>query len=279
MQVSLASRHRDRSDKHYEADFADRWTQWHDEHERQRARPHGFLAITGLHWLDEILRRFEDVPGAWSTTLDGVDVVLGENEELNIEDVRVIEHYHFANVDEQGTTAQFGDAIVEVALRDGHFMIRPRDPNNEVRVRYAGTPTFEASLDWVTHGRLVPFAEPRSVSVGASVEGLSQVYMSPGEVQFQLVGQEFCLVAFSDDAPAELFFVFRDATAGDTTYAKCRFLRADAPDSDARVILDFNRATNPPCAYTDFATCPLRPEGNDLPVRIEAGEKMPLMSH
>ena len=82
------------------------------------------------------------------------------------------------------------------------------------------------------------------------------------------------LVAFHDDDPEGLFIVFTDQTAGDTTYPACRFLSTDAPDSNGHVMLDFNRATNPPCAYTDFATCPLPPPQNRLPVPVAAGEQM-----
>jgi hypothetical protein len=102
------------------------------------------------------------------------------------------------------------------------------------------------------------------------------VYESPGEVAFELGGPVLRLMAFNGEKPNELFIVFADATSGMTTYAACRFLNVDAPDADSEVTLDFNHATNPPCAYTDFATCPLPPASNHLPVPIEAGEKLPL---
>jgi hypothetical protein len=264
------------SDATNSTDFMAEWRRWHDDHEQRRASPHGFLAITGLHWLSDEPERFDDAPGAWSTTGDGVVVQLGDAEELEIDEGRVTGHYHFDNVDETGTRAGFGDAIVEVAHRDGSFMIRPRDPNHEVRRRYSGTPTYAASTEWVAIGTLVPYDEPRTINVGASVEGLTHVYSSPGEIEFELAGQRLRLIAFNGEESDELFIVFTDLTSGTTSYAACRFLGVDAPGSDDRVTLDFNRATNPPCAYTNFATCPLPPLGNDLPVRVEAGEKAPL---
>jgi len=266
------------SDGTNNTDFIAEWRRWHDDHERRRASPHGFLAITGLHWLSDEPKRFDDVPGAWSITGDGVDVQLGDGEELEIDQGYVTGHFHFDDVEESGTRASFGDAIVEVAHRDGSFMIRPRDPNHEVRRRYSGTPTYGASPEWVAVGTLLPFDEPRPITVGASVEGLTHVYMSPGEIEFELAGQRLRLIAFNGEESDELFIVFTDLTSGTTSYSPCRFLSVDAPDPDAGVTLDFNRATNPPCAYTTFATCPLPPHGNDLPVRVEAGEKMPFES-
>ena len=258
-----------------QSDFAARWESWHREHETQRARPHGFLAITAMHWLDGEPRRFNDVPGAWSSGVDEVRVLLDEGEELYVDGQRVTGEYEFGHVDEHGVSASFGDALVEVCRRGRQFMIRPRHPDNAVRTGYTGTATYPPSVDWVVSGTLVPYDVPQSIAVGATVEGLTHVYESPGEIEFELAGKVLHLIAFNGDGPGELDIIFTDATSGSTTYAACRFLSADAADSDDHVTLDFNRATNPPCAYTDLATCPLPPAGNHLPVSVEAGERIP----
>jgi uncharacterized protein len=260
-------------------DFVSNWDDWHRDHERRRARPLGFLAVTGLHWLDTEPHRFGEVPGKWSVDAGTVLVVLDAGEELVVDGVRVEGAYRFDDVDGHGQHASFGDAVVEVSQRDGHFMLRPRHPDHIVRARYNGTPTFPPSTDWVACGTFVPFDPPRSVTVGASVEGLEHVYESPGEVRFELAGRSLYLIAFNDEDPDELFFVFTDLSAGATTYEACRFLSASAPAANATVVLDFNRATNPPCAYTEFATCPLPPPENHLPLSIEAGEKSPTLSN
>jgi uncharacterized protein (DUF1684 family) len=83
------------------------------------------------------------------------------------------------------------------------------------------------------------------------------------------------LTAFDGRAPGSLLVLFTDATSGVTTYAANRALSIDPPDADGRVRVDFNRATNLPCAYTSLATCPLPPAENRLPVAVEAGEKIP----
>jgi uncharacterized protein len=260
------------------SDFAVQWERWHRGHEKLRARPLGFLAITGLHWLSADPQRFDDVPGEWSSGAHGVRVSLGDDEEFVVDGERISGDFNFGNVDGLGIRATFGDATVEVASRDGHFMIRPRHPDHVIRTEYAGTPTFAPDVHWVARGTLVPFDPPRSITVGASVEGLEQVCESPGEVEFELAGDHCRLIAFNDGEPDELLFVFTDLSAGVETYAACRFLSAKIDLERGEVVLDFNRATNPPCAYTDFATCPLPPSLNRLPLRVEAGEMAPVRS-
>jgi uncharacterized protein (DUF1684 family) len=94
---------------------------------------------------------------------------------------------------------------------------------------------------------------------------------SPGRLRFALRGQEYTLQPVLND-DGSLFIIFRDATNSSETYSAGRFLDADKP-VDGKSTLDFNKATNPPCAFTHFATCPIPPKGNDLPVAIRAGEK------
>eukprot|EP00668_Euglena_longa_P014785 GGOE01018810.1.p1 GENE.GGOE01018810.1~~GGOE01018810.1.p1 ORF type:complete len:196 (+),score=10.27 GGOE01018810.1:39-590(+) len=96
--------------------------------------------------------------------------------------------------------------------------------------------------------------------------------LAPGQVVFNVNGQEYHLTPVADPDDPELFFIFRDLTSSTETYGSGRFLYADRPQ-DGEVILDFNCAYNPPCAFTPFATCPLPPPENRLNVRIEAGEK------
>jgi uncharacterized protein len=127
----------------------------------------------------------------------------------------------------------------------------------------------------VIRGRYRPFAEPTEVTVGSVVEGLEHVYATPGAVEFELDGQPLTLTAFNGYVPGSLHILFTDATSGVTTYPANRSLQVPAPAPDGTVILDFNRAANLPCAYTEFATCPLPPAGNRLPVAVEAGEQIP----
>jgi uncharacterized protein len=107
------------------------------------------------------------------------------------------------------------------------------------------------------------------------VLGAVEPWPTPGKVVFSLKGREFTLHPVLDGPDAkELFFIFRDGTTGSDTYGGGRFLYAPMP-VNGELVLDFNKAESPPCAFTAFATCPLPPKENALPIRIEAGELNP----
>lgn len=257
--------------------FAAAWSDWHDAHEAARADAHGFLAITSLRWLTSAPERFDDVPGAWSTGAEGPIVVLDAGEELIVDGAVVSGRHAFGPIAERDQRiVSFGDAVVEVARRGGSDIVRPRHPDAPVRTAYAGTPTYAPEDRWVIPGLFEPFAEPREVTVGSVAEGLEHVYAAPGEVVFEHDGAEHRLIAFDGRTPGSLLVLFLDATSGVTTYAANRSLAVAAPTADGAVVLDFTRAVNLPCAYTDFATCPLPPAGNRLPFAVTAGERIPV---
>ena len=256
--------------------FAAEWEEWHHKVESRLADPHGFLAITSLHWLTPEPQRFDDAAGSWSTGEDGVTVLLEEGEELIVHGQAARGSYSFGIIPERGgVNAVWGDVVLEVAKRGGHDILRPRHPNNPLRLAYRGTPAYRPDHRWRVPGRYVPFEQPRPTTVGAAVDGLEHVYDAPGRVDFELDGQAHSLTAFPGYSPGKLAVLFTDATSGKTTYGAVRTLSIEEPDTDGSVILDFNRAVNLPCAYTDLATCPLPPVENRLRVAIEAGEKIP----
>jgi uncharacterized protein len=258
--------------------FAQEWEEWFSAHDRQLASPHGFLAVTSLRWLDAEPTRFEDAPGAWSSTAEGgVLVELDEGEELTVDGSPVRGRHSFGVIAERGSVyATAGDAVIEVAKRGGHDIVRPRHPENPLRTGFTRTPSYPPDQRWIRTGTFVPFETPRPVTVGAAVEGLQHVYDSPGQVEFELDGAVHRLTAFNGREPGSLLVLFTDATSGVTTYAANRSIGIAAPDERGAVTVDFNRAVNLPCAYTDLATCPLPPAENRLPVAVEAGAKIPL---
>jgi uncharacterized protein len=124
---------------------------------------------------------------------------------------------------------------------------------------------------WRVQGRFEPHPAGRTMKILNVLDELIDM-PNPGVAVFSIDGREHRLEALleSDDAK-ELFFLFRDATSGKTTYGAGRYLYTPLPEN-GRVILDFNQAKNPPCTFTDFATCPLPPKGNVLTVAVNAGE-------
>lgn len=263
--------------------FTQDWQDWHREHERRRAERHGFLAVSSINWLRAEPQRFPDAPGSWTTSEEGGPVVdLAEDETLIVDGVTVTGRYAFGPIAERGgITAYTGPldaedtAAIEVARRGGNDIVRPRHPGYRIRADYRGTASFPADPAWRIEARYVPFETPQDVTVGSVTEGLQHVYAAPGVIEFEHSGATHRLTAFNGFTPGSLHVLFTDATSGVSTYAANRSLSVAAPDADGRVQLDFNRASNLPCAYTPFATCPLPPAGNRLPFEVTAGEKSP----
>lgn len=148
--------------------------------------------------------------------------------------------------------------------------VRVRDSQAPARKSFVGISRFPVSERYVVKARLVAWPSPKKISI-PTVLGTVEPMDSPGTLVFTFEGKEHSLIPVQED-DGSLFVIFADATSGAETYGAGRFVYTPPP-KDGEVLLDFNRAFNPPCAFTSFATCPLPPKGNRLPVRIEAGEK------
>ena len=161
-----------------------------------------------------------------------------------------------------------------VIRREEEFALRVRNPNSPVRTGFTGLQYFPLDPRYRVEARLERYPTPKSVEVAAA-QGPRQRLLAPGVAHFSLHGQSLTLqpLISSADNPT-YFFVFHDATSGRETYGAGRFLDAAAPlPGSETLVLDFNRAYTPPCAFTPYATCPLPPPENVLPVPVRAGEK------
>jgi uncharacterized protein len=252
--------------------FADRWQRWRVARERSLADRHGWLALVSLDWLDERPREYPGMPGRWWQDADAA-YLDPAGATLSYEDSPVVGVQRFELVNSgPGVRVTAGELELEVARRAG-YLVRVHDPAAPALAAFRGVPTFDPDPAWVLRGRFTPFDTPRPTTVGAVVEGLSHVYVAPGQVRFSHDGGQHTLTAFNGRSGG-LDILFTDETSGVTTYAANRSLSADVT-GDGEVVLDFNRAVNLPCAFTDFATCPLPPAGNHLPFAVTAGERTP----
>jgi uncharacterized protein (DUF1684 family) len=167
-----------------------------------------------------------------------------------------------------------GSVTFFVIKRGDRYGVRVRDAENPARRNFAGLRWYPVREHYRVTATFVPHQSPTSILI-ANVLGTVEPWPTPGKVVFTLDGREFTLHPVLDGADArELFLIFRDATSGSDTYGGGRFLYAGMP-KNGQVVLDFNKAESPPCAFTPFATCPLPPKENALPIRIEAGEMNP----
>jgi uncharacterized protein len=167
-----------------------------------------------------------------------------------------------------------GALTLQIIDRGGRLGVRLKDMKNPARDKFKGLSYFPINPRFRVVASFVPHKQPVSINV-PNVLGMVESMSSPGYASFVLAGAQAApplrLDAVLEPGETELFFIFHDATSGKTSYGGGRFLYA-APPVDGKVILDFNRAYSPPCAFTPHATCPLPPANNRLPVAIEAGE-------
>ena len=176
------------------------------------------------------------------------------------------------------TILNVGQLNITVIKRGERFGLRVRDPEAPTRLQFAGLDYFPYDPAWRLEGRLEKSKTPKTLLIG-DVTGVSASEKSPGVAVFRVAGQEYRLDTLEDDETHDLFIIFRDRTSGDTTYPGGRFVHAAMPGRDGKIVVDFNYAYTPPCAFTHYATCPIPPRQNTLPIAIEAGEKKYRGSH
>jgi uncharacterized protein (DUF1684 family) len=156
--------------------------------------------------------------------------------------------------------------------RSGNVGVRVRDLNNPHRLNFQGLTYFPVSSAWVFNARFEPYQPVHHIKI-TNILGMEEDDESPGAVVFTKNGRQWRLdTVLEDPRDQELFIMFADATSGHETYGAGRFLYIPLP-ANGTVVLDFNKAFNPPCALNDFATCPLPPFQNRLKLKVEAGEK------
>ena len=175
------------------------------------------------------------------------------------------------------TLVTCGTVSFFVIERGGKMALRVKDSASERRRNFAGVDYFPPDPAWRIAARWVAFEKSRMIPL-TNILGQTSPALVPGKAVFERDGKTHELLAI-DEGPGEpLFFVIADTTTGKETYGGARFVYAEAP-KDGTVVLDFNRAENPPCAFTPFATCPLPPKENRLPFAVTAGEKNYRGSH
>jgi hypothetical protein len=268
-----------------DSEYLAAWQAWRDDLEARRQDPYGFLAYSAIFKLGSEPTRFLGVPGAWSTSEDGPVVHLSADESLVVADETIVGQHRFGPVREREfrRAAHAGDVVIELSKRGGQDLLRPIDPQHELRSRYVNTPAYAPREEWVIEGEFVPFDPPRDLAIDAAVDGIIHSHQAVGELVFELDGSEQRIVVFSQNLAGDLttpveqgFTVLTDGTSGVTTYRASRRLALSLPNGRGAVTLDFNRISNLQCAYTPYSPCPLAPAQNRLSVAIEAGEKIPV---
>jgi uncharacterized protein (DUF1684 family) len=266
-----------------DASYRQEMERWRQQREARLKSDDGWLTVTGLFFLKEGINRIgtaagDDVslPAGAAPERVGAIEVAGRQVRfraaapgaatLNGQPVQSAElHPDTAPKPDVLAAGRVRLLLIE---RDGRYAIRLKDPGSDLRKRFTGERWFPVDERWRIRARFVPYPAPKKVAFDTVIGGHDEME-SPGYATFTVEGKEYRLEPVREGDT--LFFVFRDATAGKTTYGAGRFLNT-APPRDGMVLLDFNQAVNPPCAFTPYATCPLPPRQNRLPIEITAGE-------
>lgn len=251
----------------YEASIAE----WRKTHEQGWRAQDGYLAITGLFWLKEGANTVGSDPSSDITLPAGLPSRAGV---IDFRGGKAVYQpvggpSRTLNPDSAGTKeiVSIGRVNIYLIQRAGRSAIRMQDPESELLRSFKGVSWFPVRPEYRVEARFHTYEPPRTLQI-ANVVGLTEPMPSPGYVEFRLHGQVLRLDAIGKGK--SLFFVFRDRTSGRQTYGSGRFLNSDLP-KDGKVVLDFNKAYNPPCAYNPYTTCPLPPKQNHLPIAVEAG--------
>lgn len=261
--------------------------QWQTKRAERLTKDDGWLSLAGLFWLKEGENKMgTDSSNVIIFPLDRSPEYAGsiflKNGELRLKAAKGVEIKVKDSIvsamklqsDQSGkaepTILNLSSLTFYVIKRTEQFGVRVKDKDNPARLNFKGLEYFPVDLRWRFEAKFEPYNPVKIIPI---VNVLNQVSNDtcPGAVVFEMDGKSYRFDALKEDK--ELFIIFHDETAGKETYGMGRFLYAEMPDSNNNIVLDFNKAYNPPCAFTEFATCPIPPEQNYLIFRVEAGEK------
>ena len=266
---------------------------WQDERLKNLKKDDGWPTLAGLFWLqegsssvgsDESLPvvlpaaapkyagkllmekgkvRFEPAAGV-GVTLDGKPVAAS---------VPMISD---ADPKHKPTTLRLGAISFFVIQRGDRIGVRVRDNNSPARAKLSSLEYYPIDPAWRLNATFEAYKPAKKIPI-VNILGMTEATDSAGALVFQVKGTTYRLDVLEEEGEKEgekvFFVIFGDKTNGETTYGAGRYLYTSTPDKNGKVVLDFNMAYSPPCAFTNYATCPLPPKQNKLPIEIPAGEK------
>lgn len=273
-----------------QSNYATEIAQWHETRIAALKQPNGWLNLEGLFWLHNGVNQF----GASSKNdlvyanpafpahlgdfvFEGGKVfwkqVAAEKITIKNSAGNLVEDLSAVNLlsDREGTyTSQWKDFVWVVIKREDKIGVRFRNLKAKTLLEFKGIERFPVDAKWRIKAKVI--AQNQNPLMIMNVLGQNTAQKHGGQLVFEIDGKTFKLDAI-DEGGQRLFITFADATSGVTTYGAGRFIELERPDANGDTYIDFNKAYNPPCAFTEFATCPLPPPQNRLSIAIPAGEK------
>lgn len=260
---------------------------WQDKRRAELVAPDGWLSLIGLHRI-ELKSHFigsgptagirlsmgpgklgllQSEDGAyWFTPERGVAVTLDDAPVRGRVRLR-------SDADTSPGVLGFdgGKGALSIIERGGAAFVRARHADARSRTRFTGLEYWPTTRDWQVDATFEPASAGATLPI-VNIIGMAEDMPTPGTVTFERNGDRYALQAL-EGGDGTLFLIFADRTSGHGSYSAGRYLDAPPPDAQGKLRLDFNRAYNPPCAFTAFATCPLPPAANRLDLAVPAGEK------
>ena len=281
--------------------------QWHQQRWQELSGESGWLTLVGLFWLkpgdnicgsdfkmdivltnqklpaklgnfsvgnDGRISEKESLEGVWfeplaeGFTVEGKPLSVSPRQNRNV--VQMLQLT--TDAAEKPTILNYGSLSFQIIQRGDKLGLRVKDSQNPDRLNFKGTDFYPTDVRWRIDAHFEAYHPPKPMPI-TNVLGMENSESSPGAVKFLIDGKEYRLDAITEKNEPRLFMIIADKTSGKDTYPAGRYLYIDPPDGSGHVTIDFNKAYSPPCAFTKFATCPLPPRQNRLPIAIEAGEK------
>ncbi|MCK4894736.1 MAG: DUF1684 domain-containing protein [Calditrichia bacterium] len=260
---------------------------WHARRLASLTKPDSWLSLAGLFWLKEgensfggsDLNRIKFPPDKAPAEMgqffhrEGVVSVQVKNGISVFHDGKIVKTMTMVN-DSEGTPTilKYGSLSWYIIKRSEKLGIRLKDSENRQLKNFSGIDRFPVNPKWKIIAKFEEYETPRTIEI-PNILGTVSDDPSPGKLIFEFDGQSYSLDPIADPDDKRWFIIFSDQTSGEETYGAGRFLYIDAPVEDGTAIIDFNKAYNPPCVFTPYATCQLPPEQNHLALHVTAGEK------
>ncbi len=261
---------------------------WQSSRLASLTKEDGWLTLVGLFWLNEGENKFGSDPGnpivlpkdkappiAGSLWLENDRVRLAARPGVEITvDGKSATVLDLKDDNDEGgpTILKLGPLLINVVKRGERIGLRVKDVESRTRREFKGLEYYPIDPKWRIEARFEPYQPPKTIPI-TNVLSMTDDETSPGALTFEVDGKTYRIDPILEKGETDLFVMIADDTTGRETYGAGRYLYVSPPDASGKVIIDFNKAYSPPCAFTNFATCPLPPRQNHLPFRIEAGEK------
>jgi len=258
--------------------------QWRQSRHDRLANENGWLTLVGLEWLSEGENRVGSSPAStvripggpadWGTIYvngDELRFIPAGGGGVTVDGVESGEVILVADSQGEPTIVSSGDLSFTVIFRES-YALRIKNRQAPALLEFTGMDNYDFQPGWKFDARFIPAEEGQTIEI-ANV--LGQLSPTPvyGYVEFERDGVTHRLLGLGSEDSQSVWFLFADRTSGRETYGAGRYLYSDGLPSDGHLVIDFNKAYNPPCVFSDYATCPLTPQENRLDMAVTAGEK------